>query len=87
MGLTTVEQAIEDVKAGRFVIIVDDEDRENEGDFAMAAEFVTAESINFVTVHGRGLICVPMSAGRLRELDLDLPLVVEARETGVNHLY
>ncbi|MCI0816617.1 MAG: bifunctional 3,4-dihydroxy-2-butanone-4-phosphate synthase/GTP cyclohydrolase II [Chloroflexi bacterium] len=72
MGLTTVEQAIEDVRAGRFVIIVDDEDRENEGDFAMAAEFVTAESINFVTVHARGLICVPMSAERLRELDLDL---------------
>ncbi len=72
MGLTTVEQAIEDIRNGRFVIIVDDEDRENEGDFAMAAEFVTPESINFVTVHGRGLICVPMSAGRLRELDLDL---------------
>ena len=72
MGLTTVEQAIEDIQNGRFVIIVDDEDRENEGDFAMAAEFVTPESINFVTVHGRGLICVPMSAGRLRELDLDL---------------
>ncbi len=72
MGLTTVEQAIEDVRNGRFVIIVDDEDRENEGDFAMAAEFVTPESINFVTVHGRGLICVPMSAERLRDLDLDL---------------
>ena len=72
MGLTTVEQAIEDIRTGRFVIIVDDEDRENEGDFAMAAEFVTPESINFVTVHGRGLICVPMSAERLRELDLDL---------------
>ena len=63
MGLTTVEQAIEDIRNGRFVIIVDDEDRENEGDFAMAAEFVTPESINFVTVHGRGLICVPLSAG------------------------
>ena len=72
MGLTTVEQAIEDIRNGRFVIIVDDEDRENEGDFAMAAEFVTPESINFVTVHARGLICVPMSAERLRELDLDL---------------
>lgn len=72
MGLTTVEQAIEDIRAGRFVIIVDDEDRENEGDFAMAAEFVTPESINFVTVHARGLICVPMSAERLHELELDL---------------
>ena len=72
MGLTTVEQAIEDIRAARFVIIVDDEDRENEGDFAMAAEFVTPESINFVTKYGRGLICVPMSAERLGELDLDL---------------
>ena len=72
MGLTTVEQAIEDVRAGRFVIIVDDENRENEGDFAMAAEFVTPESINFVTKYGRGLICVPMSAERLGALELDL---------------
>ena len=72
MTLTTTEQAIDDVRNGKFVIIVDDEDRENEGDFAIAAEHVTAESINFMTKHGRGLICVPMASGRLRELELDL---------------
>ena len=72
MVLTTVEQAIDDVRNGRFVIIVDDENRENEGDFAMAAEYVTADSINFMTKYGRGLICVPMNAERLSELELEL---------------
>jgi 3,4-dihydroxy 2-butanone 4-phosphate synthase/GTP cyclohydrolase II len=72
VGLTTVEQAIEDIKNGRFVIVVDDEDRENEGDFVMAAEFVTADSINFMARHGRGLICVPMLGGRLQWLELEM---------------
>jgi 3,4-dihydroxy 2-butanone 4-phosphate synthase/GTP cyclohydrolase II len=72
MPLISVEQAIEDIQSGRFVVIVDDEDRENEGDFVMAAVHVTADSINFMAKHGRGLICVPMRAERLKELDLEL---------------
>jgi len=54
MGLASIQEAIEDIKAGKFVIIVDDESRENEGDFTMAAEFVTADSINFMARYGRG---------------------------------
>ena len=72
MALTTVEQAIEDIRAGKFLIVVDDEDRENEGDFVIAAEHVTAESINFMSKYGRGLICVPIHGARLRELELDM---------------
>ncbi len=80
MALATIEEAIEDVKNGKFVIVVDDEDRENEGDFIMAAEKVTAESINFMAVHGRGLICMPMTGERLNELKI--PMMVE-RNTAV----
>jgi 3,4-dihydroxy 2-butanone 4-phosphate synthase/GTP cyclohydrolase II len=80
MALATIEEAIEDIRNGRFVIVVDDEDRENEGDFIMAAEKVTAESINFMAVYGRGLICVPMIGERLDELKI--PMMVE-RNTAV----
>jgi 3,4-dihydroxy 2-butanone 4-phosphate synthase/GTP cyclohydrolase II len=62
--------AIEDFHAGKMLIVVDDESRENEGDFMMAADFVTPEAINFMITHGRGLVCVPMTAERLEELDL-----------------
>ena len=72
MALVDVEQAIEDIRNGKFIIVVDDEDRENEGDFVMAAELVTPASINMMATHGRGLICVPLSADRLHELDLDM---------------
>ncbi len=72
MPLSSVEEAIEDIKAGRMVIIVDDEDRENEGDLAMAAEKVTPEAINFMATHGKGLICVPMLGQRLEQLRLPL---------------
>jgi len=65
-----IESAIEDFRQGKILIVVDDEDRENEGDFIMAAEKVTAEKINFLAKHGRGLICVPMAGQRLDELDL-----------------
>jgi len=75
MELATVPQAIEDVKAGKFVIIVDDEDRENEGDLAMAAEKVTPEAINFMTKYGRGLICMPVIGERLDELRI--PMMVQ----------
>lgn len=70
--MITVEQAIEDIANGKMVIIVDDEDRENEGDICIAAEFVTPEIINFMATQARGLICVPMMAARLRELQLGL---------------
>lgn len=70
--LNTVEEALEDIKAGKVVIVVDDEDRENEGDFIAAAECVTPEMINFMATHGRGLICVPLMEERCDELNLEL---------------
>jgi 3,4-dihydroxy 2-butanone 4-phosphate synthase/GTP cyclohydrolase II len=75
MGLSTIPEAIEDIKAGKFIIIVDDEDRENEGDLAMAAEKVTPEAINFMAKHGRGLICMPVIGKRLDELNI--PMMVQ----------
>ncbi len=72
MGLATIPEAIEDIKAGKFVIVVDDEDRENEGDLIMAAEKVTPEAINFMAVHGRGLICMPVTGERLDELQIPM---------------
>ncbi|MBI3920280.1 MAG: bifunctional 3,4-dihydroxy-2-butanone-4-phosphate synthase/GTP cyclohydrolase II [Armatimonadetes bacterium] len=66
----TIEQAIRDIRAGQFVIMVDDEDRENEGDLVLAAEKVTPEAVNFMAKHARGLICVPMTGERLDELGL-----------------
>ena len=71
----TIPEAIEDIKSGRFVIIVDDESRENEGDLAMAAEEVTPEAINFMAKYGRGLICLPITKQRLDELGI--PLMVQ----------
>ena len=75
MPLATIEEAVEDIKLGRMVIIVDDEDRENEGDLTMAAEKVTPEAINFMATYGKGLICVPMLADKLERLNL--PLMVQ----------
>lgn len=70
--LNTIEEAIEDIKAGKIIIVVDDEDRENEGDFLTAARNITPELINFMATHGRGLICVPLVEDRCDELGLDL---------------
>jgi 3,4-dihydroxy 2-butanone 4-phosphate synthase/GTP cyclohydrolase II len=70
--LNTIESAIEDIKAGRLVIVVDDEDRENEGDFITASRNATPEVINFMSKHGRGLICVPLPEERCKELGLEL---------------
>jgi len=70
--LNTIESAIEDLKAGKLVIVVDDEDRENEGDFITASRNVTPEVINFMSKYGRGLICVPMPEDRCNELGLEL---------------
>ena len=67
---SSIPEVLEDIKAGKMVIVVDDEDRENEGDFIMAAEKVTPEAINFMAKFGRGLICVPMTAERAQRLDL-----------------
>ncbi|WP_348528957.1 bifunctional 3,4-dihydroxy-2-butanone-4-phosphate synthase/GTP cyclohydrolase II [Methanothrix sp.] len=72
MPFCSVEEAIADIRAGRFIIILDDENRENEGDLMMAAEMVTPEAINFMARFGRGLICMPMTAQRLRKLDIPL---------------
>jgi 3,4-dihydroxy 2-butanone 4-phosphate synthase/GTP cyclohydrolase II len=72
MGLASIAEAIKDIKAGKFVIIVDDEDRENEGDLALAAEKVTKEAINFMAKHGRGLICLPVTGKRLDELGIPM---------------
>lgn len=70
--LNTIEEAIEDIKSGKILIVVDDEDRENEGDFICAAEKITPELVNFMAKHGRGLICTPILEQRAKELDLDL---------------
>lgn len=68
--LNTIEEAIEDIRQGKIIIVVDDEDRENEGDFLAAAEKVTPEMINFMATYGRGLICAPLTENRCKELDL-----------------
>jgi 3,4-dihydroxy 2-butanone 4-phosphate synthase/GTP cyclohydrolase II len=75
-NLNTIEEAIADIKAGKVIIVVDDEDRENEGDFICAAECITPEIINFMATHGRGLICTPIDENRADELDL--PMMVRS---------
>lgn len=67
----TIESAIEDIRNGKIIIVVDDEDRENEGDFVMAAEMVTPDAVNLMATHGRGLICAPITRERAYELNLD----------------
>ena len=74
--LNTVEEAIEDIKAGKLIIVVDDEDRENEGDFVAAADKVTPEMVNFMSMYGRGLICAPITEARCEELHLQ-PMVTD----------
>ena len=70
--LNTIEEAIEDIRQGKVIIVVDDENRENEGDFLAAAEMVTPEMINFMATHGRGLICAPLTESRCKELGLQV---------------
>ncbi len=72
LKLHTIKEAIADIKKGKLIIVVDDEDRENEGDFIAAAEAVTPEMINFMSTHGRGLICAPLTEDRCEELNLDM---------------
>ena len=76
MPLCSLEEGLEELKAGRFLIVVDDENRENEGDLVMPAEMVTPEAVNFVVTHARGLLCMPIIGERLDELQM--PLMVTA---------
>src|SRR3989440_863861 len=69
---STIEETIEDIRQGKMVVVVDDENRENEGDLTMAAQFITPEAINFMAKEGRGLICLALTAERCDELGLDL---------------
>jgi len=80
MALATIEEAIEEYRQGRFVVIIDDEKRENEGDLTLPGEYVTPEAINFMARYGRGLICVPMTGERIDELRL--PMMVDRNESG-----
>ena len=72
MAFATIPEAIEEIRAGRMLVVVDDEDRENEGDLTMAAQFVTPEAINFMAMHGRGLICLALAPERCDALHLPL---------------
>ena len=69
--LNTIEEAIEDFREGKFLIVVDDEDRENEGDFIVAAEKITPEKVNFMVTNGRGVLCAPLPISRCEELELE----------------
>ncbi len=69
-SFATIDEALRELRAGRMIVVVDDEDRENEGDLTMAAELITPEAINFMAKHGRGLICVAMTDERLKELEI-----------------
>src|SRR6266536_3263693 len=72
MALATIEEAIGEIRRGRMVILMDDKDRENEGDLCMAAEKVTPQAINFMATHGRGLVCLPLTEERVRHLGLSM---------------
>ena len=78
MKFNNIEEIIEDIAQGKMVIIVDDEDRENEGDFLMAASKVRPEDINFMATHGRGLVCMPITVERCKQLAL--PLMVSEKD-------
>src|SRR5213592_4721402 len=71
-AFSSIEEAIEDIRSGRMVVVCDDENRENEGDLTLAAQFATPEAINFMAMHGRGLICLALTPERCDELELDL---------------
>src|SRR5216110_433522 len=80
MPFNTIESVVEELRTGRMVIVVDDADRENEGDLIMAAEHVSPAAVNFMAKHGRGLICVPTTSERLQQLGVER-MVRENRET------
>lgn len=78
-NFNTIEEALEDIRLGKMIIVIDDEDRENEGDFVMAADRITPEAVNFMAKIGRGLICTPITKARAEELDL--PLMVQQNDS------
>ena len=82
IALNSIEEALEDIRNGKIIIVVDDEDRENEGDFVAAAELVTPETVNFMATHGRGLICAAISEERCNELEL--PMMVSSNTSSHN---
>src|SRR5512139_1914331 len=84
MPLSKIEDAIADIRGGKMVILVDDEDRENEGDLVLAAEFVTPEAINFMARYGRGLICLTLTEERCRQLELPLMVSTNRSSHGTN---
>ena len=79
MTVNTIEEAIEDIRSGKMIILVDDEDRENEGDLCMAAQMVTPEAVNFMATHGRGLICMTMTPEQIDRLQL--PMMVQQNKS------
>jgi len=82
MPFSPIEEIVEDIKQGKMVIVCDDEDRENEGDLTMAAELVTADDINFMATHGRGLICLPMAEEIVDRLDIPQMVTHNASRMG-----
>src|SRR5581483_2044349 len=84
MSLASTPEIIAELKAGRMVVLVDEEDRENEGDLMLAADFVTAEAINFMAKHGRGLICLTLTEERCRQLNLPLMVSQNRSVHGTN---
>src|SRR5207249_3054383 len=81
-AIATIEDAIEEFRNGRFVIIIDDEDRENEGDLTLPAQFITPDAINFMARYGRGLICIAMEGERLERLRI--PAMTDRNESAFN---
>ncbi|MFN9940423.1 MAG: 3,4-dihydroxy-2-butanone-4-phosphate synthase, partial [bacterium] len=84
MSISTTKEIIAELRAGRMVILVDEEDRENEGDLVLAAEFVTPEAINFMARHGRGLICLTLTEERCDQLNLSMMTARNGTSYGTN---
>ena len=84
MKISTIQDIITDFKSGKMVILVDEEDRENEGDLVLAADFVTPEAINFMATYGRGLICLTLTEERCRQLNLPLMVTSNRSPLGTN---
>ncbi len=82
MSFCSIEEAIAEIRQGKMIVLVDDEDRENEGDLVMAAEKVSAEAINFMATYGRGLICAPLTGERIEQLQLNLMVLQNTDPNG-----
>ena len=83
-AISPIAEIVDELKAGRMVVLVDEEDRENEGDLVMAAEFVTPEAINFMVTHGRGLVCLTLTEARCQQLNLPLMAARNGTQFGTN---